>query len=245
MHCSSADCTNYSITTVDQNSGSSCSIQISPNGLPIITYLDIVDYNIKVAQCMDVACLKANISTLVNGGVNEVSSVIGVDGNLLLAYTQNSTKSVMAAHCSDLRCSNATFSSLGWSSPTLPRVILSGDGFPLIFCNSTIGHCNDIYCSTISLVATPIANGIMLTTDTTGFPFAVITSSNLISLRCTTFDCSSFTTTTTLAQTVQYIALTMASDGLPLILSAIFEDDLSTPLMAIHCGNQLCTRWGN
>ena len=146
IHCSSADCTNYSITTVDQNQvGASCSIQISPNGLPIITYLNNANYDIKVAQCIDVACLKANISTLVvNGGANAVSSVIGVDGNLFLTYIQNSTETVMAAHCLDLGCSNASFSSLGWLSKSRPSVILSGDGFPLIACNSTIGHCNGI-----------------------------------------------------------------------------------------------------
>ena len=145
IHCSSADCTNYSITEVDQDSGGSCSIQISPNGLPIITYLEIINYTYKGGTMYGCCLLKGKYFNSCCEWWCKCSIFCDRSGWKLTSSLHSKLYRICYG-CSLFRFKmlECHLFFIRMASLTLPRVILSGDGFPLIFCNSTIGHCNGI-----------------------------------------------------------------------------------------------------
>ena len=64
------------------------SVTIGADGLPLISYLDSTNADLKVAHCDDLVCSSALTSTLDSGGfVGRFSSVtIGPDGLGLISY---------------------------------------------------------------------------------------------------------------------------------------------------------------
>jgi hypothetical protein len=112
-HCSNSNCTSATISPVDSTAwvGRYTSITIGADGLPIISYEDTVNHNLKVAHCSDAACSSAaTISTLDHVGTmtypDPATSIIVGPGMLpIIAYFDETNMALKVAHCSNFLCS--------------------------------------------------------------------------------------------------------------------------------------------
>jgi hypothetical protein len=86
--------------------GQYSSVTIGIDGLPLISYYDATNGNLKVAHCSNSACTSATRTTVDHAGdVGQYSSVtIGTDGLPLISYYDATNSDLKVAHCSNLFC---------------------------------------------------------------------------------------------------------------------------------------------
>jgi predicted regulator of Ras-like GTPase activity (Roadblock/LC7/MglB family) len=87
--------------------GDYTSITIGADGLPIISYLDSTNLNLKVAHCGDPACSAGNTITTLDseGHVGWFTSItIGADGLPIISYLDVTNNTLKVAHCSNPFC---------------------------------------------------------------------------------------------------------------------------------------------
>lgn len=143
------------ITTLDAtgNVGQDTSVTIGADGLPIISYLDVSNQDLKVAHCDDPLCTTATIRTVdSNDEVGGYSSIaIGVDGLPIISYRDGTSRcpggfpsncgirgQLKVAHCNDLTCGSATIttlvtsSTLAWVAPEFTVITIGSDGVPAV-----------------------------------------------------------------------------------------------------------------
>jgi len=91
-HCGNVTCSSSTTTTVDgstDNVGLNTSVTVGADGLPIISYLDVTGWNLKVAHCGDAACTSGNTITTVDSTDNvgiSTSVTVGRDGLAIISY---------------------------------------------------------------------------------------------------------------------------------------------------------------
>jgi hypothetical protein len=88
------------------NGGGSTSVTIGADGLALISYGDLIDFDLKVAHCANAACSTATLATLDSGGdVGSYTSItIGADGLGLISYQDVTNTDLKAAHCANVTC---------------------------------------------------------------------------------------------------------------------------------------------
>jgi hypothetical protein len=93
-------------------------VTIGVDGLPLISYYDNTNDDLKVSHCSDVACTSATITTLDSAGeVGQHTSItIGADGLGLISYYDFTNGDLKAAHCEDVACTSATVSTIDGDS---------------------------------------------------------------------------------------------------------------------------------
>ena len=86
------------------------SITIDADGLPIISYQDGTNGDLKAAHCDDIAWASKTISTLYSeGNVGKYRSItIGADGLPIISYYDFTNQNLKVAHCADIACESAT-----------------------------------------------------------------------------------------------------------------------------------------
>ena len=135
---------------------SGISIAIGADGLPVISYHDITNEDLKVAHCNDVACSSAATVTVDSDGDTGIwsSLTIGADGLPVISYKKWGV-GLQVAHCNDAACTGAVITSLGVSS-NHTSITIGVDGLPVVAFNGsdsdhtvnlTIIHCNDAFCT--------------------------------------------------------------------------------------------------
>ncbi len=115
-HCENTTCSSwgtlYADPDLDAAVGEHTSIAITPGGLPIISYYDVTNKELRVAACESVICAvptKTAIDT--SGDAGKYSSIgIGVDSLALVSYFDDATDDLRVAHCSNAACTAATSS---------------------------------------------------------------------------------------------------------------------------------------
>jgi hypothetical protein len=82
------------------------SVTIGADGLPLVSYYDVTNGDLKVAHCVDVACSSATRATVDQvDDVGQYSSVtIGTDGLALISYYDVTNGDLKVAHCSNIVC---------------------------------------------------------------------------------------------------------------------------------------------
>jgi hypothetical protein len=108
-HCGNAACSaGNTITTVDSGGdvGGDTSVTVGADGLPLISYYDTTNRNLKVAHCGNAACTSSTTTTVDSGGdVGRHTSVtVGVDGLGLISYYDATNDDLKVAHCSNRFC---------------------------------------------------------------------------------------------------------------------------------------------
>ena len=110
--CVNAACTTgtSALSTVDSAGvvGLYTSIAVGADGLPVISYYDLTNTNLKVAKCANAACTAGTsaLSTVDSSGeVGLYTSIaIGLDGLPVIAYYDNSFGRLKAAKCANAFC---------------------------------------------------------------------------------------------------------------------------------------------
>ena len=137
--------------------GYSSSIAIGANGLPIISYQDNSNSDLRVAACADLACSTATLTTVdATGSTGFYSSIaIGTDGRPIISYYDASNGALRVAACADVSCSSATKTTVdapglaGWFT----SIAIGSNGFPVISYfdyqsgDLRVAACADVVCS--------------------------------------------------------------------------------------------------
>ena len=111
-HCGYAACSSgNTITPVDTggNVGRYPSITIGTDGLPVISYYDDTNGDLKVAHCGNAACSSGNSITPVDTGGDvggETSITIGTDGLPVISYYDGINGDLKVAKCANPFCLN-------------------------------------------------------------------------------------------------------------------------------------------
>jgi hypothetical protein len=233
-----------SFTRVDSAGtvGQYSSIAIGTDGLPVISYYDVTNGDLKVAHCGNIACSAGNTITMVDGSApalvgdvgTNTSITIGADGLPVISYRDVTHGHVEVAHCGDAACSTAC----GVGGTVCTTVDNSSDDTGLFNTSITIGAG--------ALNPPSPSPG---SPSSPGFPvisyYAVVNATHayLKVAHCGNFACTSSTPVqmdnaggTTIVGS--YSSITIAADGVPIIS---YYDNDNNNLKVAHCGDYLCS----
>jgi hypothetical protein len=259
--CGNASCSvGNTVTTVDSvgSVGGYNSVVVPPDGLPIISYLDSTNQDLKVAKCGNASCSSGNTITTVDSVFNVgfyTSIVVPADGLPVISYSDNTNQDLKVAKCGNASCSSGntitTVDSVGNVGGDT-SIAVSADGFPVISYNVfptglKVVKCSSADCvfgNTITLVdnvGTPgVGTSIVVPAD--GRPVISHYSPNLKVTKCGNASCSSGNTSTVVDNTITQdglqSAIAISSDGLPVIA---YADGLIGRLKVAKCSNASCS----
>jgi len=160
-HCDDAACTSAGISTVDDGGGSNVgiwtSIAIGTDGLPVISYNDDTNNDLKVAHCNDAACTSAGVTIVDDSAifVDEFTSIaIGINGLPVIGYHHNSFNDLRVAYCTNVPCTSFKKVIVDDSANVgdYTSIAIGTDGLPVISYYSLsntalkVTHCNDPFC---------------------------------------------------------------------------------------------------
>lgn len=112
--------TGWSDTLVDSGDvGNDSSIIIGLDGLPVISYYDANNGDLKVAHCSNMACTIATTTTVDSEGVvgKYTSITIGRTGYPLVSYYDDTNGDLKLASCNDVACTSATIETVDDGGP--------------------------------------------------------------------------------------------------------------------------------
>ncbi len=157
LHCGNAACTSGNTSTpIDAASsgGGSTSVNIGMDGLPVVSYYDSANGDLKVLHCGNATCTSGNITTTVLslGNVGWFSSLtIGVDGLPLIGYYDYSDTNLKVLHCGNTTCTSANITSMADFSGDVGHYVsltIGADGLPVAsYYNATSGNLRVLHCS--------------------------------------------------------------------------------------------------
>jgi hypothetical protein len=114
-HCADAACGSASTNIVDGNLagadvGQFSSLQLDGHGLPVISYFDSTNHQLKLARCADLDCASASSNAVVTGegpDYGQFSSLVldPHDGRPTIAYSDAGADALMMVHCTTDDCS--------------------------------------------------------------------------------------------------------------------------------------------
>jgi predicted regulator of Ras-like GTPase activity (Roadblock/LC7/MglB family) len=84
------------------------SITVGTDGLPVISYLDNTNDDLKVAHCGNTSCSAGTTLTAVDSADNVgffSSITLGTDGLPVISYYDNTNGDLKVAHCGNTSCS--------------------------------------------------------------------------------------------------------------------------------------------
>ena len=138
--CVNAACTGIStITSVDSagDVGAYTSIAIGMDGLPIISYSDITNSDLKVAKCVNAACAGTSTLSVVDTASSSYygSITIGTDGLPIISYVDTISGHLKVAKCVNAACTGASMittvdSAIAFAEYT--SMTIGADGLPVI-----------------------------------------------------------------------------------------------------------------
>jgi hypothetical protein len=110
--CANATCTGTATITIVDSTGSAghdTSITIGTDGLPVISYYDVANGDLKVAKCANAACSGTSTISIVDstGQVGYYTSItIGTDGMPVISYYDSTNGDLKVAKCANQFCLN-------------------------------------------------------------------------------------------------------------------------------------------
>ena len=151
------------IHTVDTGGvGQYTSVAYGMDGLPLISYYDVANGDLKVAHCQDAGCAASTKQTIDSAGDvgRHTSIAIGADGRGIISYQDVTNGRLKVAHCNDVACSSATTVTLTNVGPAGAGTdIAIAGGIPTIaFRDGTvlrIARCVDAACSDATATSYP------------------------------------------------------------------------------------------
>ncbi len=254
-------------TTVDStgNVGRHTSLAIGVDGLPVISYYDFTNQDLKVLHCGNGACTVGNTITTVDSTDNmgAYSSIaIGSDGLPVISYYNGTNGALKVAHCSNVRCDGVNIftivdfpynpGSVGWYT----SIAIGSDGLPVIsYYDQTNGdlrvaHCSNVTCNTGNLIFALDSTGNVglytsIAIGSDGLPIISYydqTNGRLKVARCGNETCSSGNTIFAVDAINENVgahsSIAIGSDGLPVIS---YYQATTGDLKVLHCSNPTCS----
>jgi hypothetical protein len=250
------------ITTVDSggNVGRETSITIGTDGLPVISYLDWTNGDLKVAKCGNASCSSGNTITTIDSGVgsNRTSITIGMDGMPVISYYDVTNGDLKVAKCGNASCSSGntiTTVDSGGDVGYYTSITIGTDGLPVIsywdFTNGDlkVAKCGNASCSSGNTITTIDSGGwvglntsIIIGTDSMPvISYYDGTNGDLKVVKCGNASCSSGNTITTIdsgGSVGSDTSITIGTDSLPVIS---YYDFTNADLKVAKCGNASCS----
>ena len=161
-HCEDVTCSTHTLHAVESGAeidvGKYTSITIGGDGLPVISYYDVTNHNLKVAHCGNAACSMDNTITTVDdstGDVGKYTSInIGRDGLPIISYYDQTNGDLKVAHCGDAACSSGNILTTVDTNGDVgldTSITIGVDGLPIISyhkncCDLKVVHCSNVFC---------------------------------------------------------------------------------------------------
>lgn len=229
------------------------SIVVNRDGLPVVSYYDATNRNLKVASCTSPTCTgPIELRTLdATGDVGaEPAIAIGANGNPVISYRDITNADVKVAACTDPTCASATVTTVD-SAGNVGQdtsIALGSNGNPLIAYSDVtnnrvkVAACANPTCTSATLTAVT-TNGLFspsLTVGDDGLPVIAYTGGVFATrvVACANPTCSA-ATVTTLATGFSALdqSIVIGSSGHPVIGSYSQED---SAVFVTTCGNSTC-----
>lgn len=242
------------------NTGLDASVTIGADGLPIMSYHDAKNGDLRVARCANPACSSGTTSAAVDttGVVGRFSSIaIGADGLPLISYYDATNGDLKVAHCVNVGCtSNVTTTAVDKTGDVgqFSSLAIGADGIGVVsYFDATNGdlkvaRCTATACTVVTTLVldqggvvgqyTSVAIG---SDNAPAITYFDATRSRLKFTRCTDALCKGGSSTTTIdpnATTAMHTSIAIGVDGLPVIA---YYDKGATDLKVAHCGNTTCS----
>ncbi len=250
-------------TAVDTSGavGSYTSITIGADGLPVVSYLDGTNADLKVLHCGNAACTSGNTVTPVDtgGAVGWHTSItIGADGLPVVSYSDANNADLKVLHCGNAACTSGntvTAVDTGGDVGSYTSITIGADGLPVVsYLDGTnadlkVLHCGNAACTSGNTAAAVDTGGEVgwytsIAIGADGLPvvsYSDITNSDLKVLHCGNAACASGNTATAVdtgGEVGWYTSITIGADGLPVVS---YSDVTSNDLKVLHCGDAACT----
>ena len=264
--CGNAACTlGNTVTAVDTagNVGQFTSITIGSDGLPVISYYDVTNGDLKVAKCGNAACRSGNTLAVLDtaGDVGAYTSIaIGADGMPVISYQDRTSNSLKVAKCGNGDCTAGNIiNAVATGGGFYTSIAMPPDGFPFISFsrgsfpdnnNAHILKCNDAACSPGLLqppmaIDTPTssANFSSVAIGPDGYPVVssvVRTSGELRVSHCNRQSCNSFQNTS-VSQVFgggKFTSMAIGAQGTPIIS---YVDFANRVVRVAKCANAVCS----
>ncbi len=140
LHCGNVTCNSANTTTtVDAtaNVGAFTSIAIGMDGMPVVSYYDNANADLKVLHCASAACNgSGNTVTTIDsaGDVGQYSSItIGADGLPVISYYDNTLDHLKVLHCGNVPCVSGNTTWTGtYPGGQYTSITIGADGLPVI-----------------------------------------------------------------------------------------------------------------
>jgi predicted regulator of Ras-like GTPase activity (Roadblock/LC7/MglB family) len=246
LHCGNVACTAGNVSTpIDTgpaNVGTDTSIAVGDDGLPIVSYVDATNADLKILHCGNAACTSGNALNVGDAGpvgsATDTSLAIGTDGLPVVSYYDGDDADLLVLHCGDALCSSGNQVTTVDGSGAVgdfSSLAIGTDGFPVVsYRDGTTGlkvaHCADVACSAGSVVnrvdetAVPIGYDTSIAIDAEGFPVVSYwdnPSNDLKLARCTDVACTEGSNDTAPLDTAgavgRHTSLALGVDGLPVV----------------------------
>jgi PKD repeat protein len=263
-HCGDASCqSGNTINTVDSAGivGDFTSIAIGADNLPVISYRDLTNGDLKVAHCGDASCTPVTntITTVDSAGIaGQYSSIaIGADGLPVSSYYNGSA--LMVLHCGDASCSTGnTINTVDALGGIFTSIAIGADGLPVIsyfditIYDLKVAHCGDAACTPATNTITTVDSGNVgyytsIAIGSDGLPvisYYDATNDDLKVLHCGDASCTPATNTITTVDSAgdvgKWTSIAVGADGLPVIS---YYDATNNYLKVAKCGDATCLAW--
>ncbi|MBI2590935.1 MAG: tail fiber domain-containing protein [Candidatus Blackburnbacteria bacterium] len=248
-------------TTIDSSAtvGRYSSIAVGRDGLPIVSYYDTTNGNLKVIKCGNISCSSGNTTNSLDttGDVGTyTSTTIGTDGLPIVSYRDVTNSALKVMRCTADDCSANTIVTVdasgvdGWT-----QIAIGTDGLPFIAYRGTssrvkVAKCGDAGCSAgntlTSLGASPSVSGqtLSLAIGKDGIPVISYYDGDTYDLRvarCANIVCSSFATNARPESSGDIgtgSSVAIGTDGMPIIA---YTAQTASALKVMKCANIGCS----
>jgi hypothetical protein len=265
-HCGSPSCSVGNNTVVADSSpgnvGEHTSIAIGLDGMPIVSYYDQSNGDLKVLHCGDVYCIYPNqITTVDTGNGADVglftSIAIGADfAYPIISYFDQTNMALKVAHCTNLECTGVDITTVDnlVNAGTFTAITIGTDGLPVMSYRAgselRVLHCDTPSCTTTHTINVVDSGPVGTALDDTSIAIGVDglpiisyndhTNGGIKVAHCVSNTCSGAATITRL-EPLGFLdsgtAVAIGTDGLPLLA---YVNVSIGELRLLHCTSVTC-----